>query len=421
LLKKILGTTSVQFINKLLVSLISIVIARYLGPEEYGLYSFTLSIITLATIPCIAGLTSLLMREVAHYEVTNLNDSLRGLLCWSMFYVFCSSAISIFIVYTLIKMNLFGHITNLVLLPALFLIFLKAGLSNQAAVINAFSKPILSLYPTGLIPSTLMLIALLLTNTYKISLDSVLIINIQVVVSLVSLVIGGVLIKKVLPVSLFNQCKFNFEFKKWHSALVPFTLLTLIVTLNIELATVVLGVFSDKKAVAYFKVAAQGASLVALALASVSIVIGPKIARLFKENKLNEIQLILNQSVKVVFILALPVSVMFYFYGDVIISYFFGIEYLPASPILSILIFGQVINVAVGAASLVLNMASYERETLKLVIVTLLLNCLLLYFLVPDFGGIGAAIATTVSMSFANIMMAIKVYRKTTLITWIRI
>ena len=57
-----------QKVFSLLAALvISIVLARVLGPEDYGLYVFVSAFIPLAALPISGGLPQLLTREVAKH------------------------------------------------------------------------------------------------------------------------------------------------------------------------------------------------------------------------------------------------------------------------------------------------------------------------------------------------------------------
>jgi O-antigen/teichoic acid export membrane protein len=69
LYSKFIGAAGVILISRGLVMVSGIIYARYLGPEQFGLYSFALAIIAMATLPVIAGLPQLLVREIANYHL----------------------------------------------------------------------------------------------------------------------------------------------------------------------------------------------------------------------------------------------------------------------------------------------------------------------------------------------------------------
>ena len=69
LYRKFIGTAGLMLISRGLAMVAGIIYARYLGPEQFGLYSFVLAIIAMATLPVVAGLPHLLVREVAHFHL----------------------------------------------------------------------------------------------------------------------------------------------------------------------------------------------------------------------------------------------------------------------------------------------------------------------------------------------------------------
>ena len=78
--KSVPGTFAIKIGNALLKMGLSIVLARYLGPSEYGVYSFVLSIIVILNLPARLGLPQLLVREVAKYEELGYYHYLKGLI-----------------------------------------------------------------------------------------------------------------------------------------------------------------------------------------------------------------------------------------------------------------------------------------------------------------------------------------------------
>lgn len=65
LLRGGIGSVSIKISNTLLAFLLSVLLARALGPEGYGVYSFALSILMMLSIPIQAGLPNLVVRETA--------------------------------------------------------------------------------------------------------------------------------------------------------------------------------------------------------------------------------------------------------------------------------------------------------------------------------------------------------------------
>jgi O-antigen/teichoic acid export membrane protein len=419
LYRKFTGAAGLMLIGRGLAMVSGIIYARYLGPEQFGLYSFALAIIAMATLPVMAGLPNLLVREIANFHLEGKWALLTGVINWSRAYVLVLSLIIIVCMYFALYFNFFNTSVSNLLWVAVLLIPLRGLLTQQGAVLNGFRQPILAQLPDKIFAPTLTLIILCLFIFFGVDLTGGKLINIAILASFFSFFVSAILLKRTVKAKA-KKCAAKYSIKIWHTSLLPFTLMAFIGTLNTELASVLLGWLVDNESVGYFKVAMQAVALIALGLSSVNAVIMPNVARLYKEGDFNATQALLTKSVRLSTLVSLPIILFLIIFGEFAISLLFGKDYLGAYPILVILCFGQLVNVLMGSVGLVLSMTGNEKSALKSLSITLLLNLLLLATLVPLYGSIGAAIAVTTSLASWNVLMAIDVCRLTKLKTWIR-
>jgi len=418
LYRKFTGTAGVMIIGRCLAMVLGIIYARYLGPEQFGLYSFVLSIITMATLPAVAGLPNLLVREIANFHLEKKWGLLKGVINWSHIYVLSISLIVMLIMSGALYFNFFEPSVSDLLWVAIFLIPIKGLLAQQGAVFNGFRKPIWAQLPSQIITPLITLIILSVNLFFYREMSAHNLLYISLFSVLFSFVISAFFIRKKLLIKL-KLITEEYAAKTWHKALLPFTLIAFIGTLNTELTSVILGFLGDIESVAYFKVAMQAVALISLGLSSINMVIMPNVARLYKEGNLEATQILLTKSVRLSCLVSLPIILVLVFFGNFFISLLFGDEYLKAYPILVILCIGQTVNVLMGSVGLVLNMTGNESKALKVLIVTLILNILLLFTLIPQYGSLGAAVAISVSLSCWNLMMAFEVCNQTKLKTWL--
>lgn len=416
-----LGTIGIQIGAKAATLLTAILFARALGPEEFGRYGFVMSIISLAVLPTIAGLPQLIVREVSQYRLEGKYALLLGLLKWANRYVLIISLFSILVTYSFAALNLWDEAVKVLIFSAFILIPLKGALSRQGAVINGFHRPELAQLPTLVFAPVcaLFVSAYLFFFTSK-DFTSQNLIYIQIFAHVAAVLLSIVIVRLVIRQSLVLT-KPEYRIKKWHKALLPFTIITIVGTMNSELATLILGTFSYEESIGYFRVAVTGVTVLSLSLTAVNSVSGPKIANLYKQKDLETTQSVLTQSVRLSVISSVPLAVVLILFGEHVISFFFGKEYKPAADMLSILCIGQIFNVSIGSVGLVLNMTGNEKFALRAQIVNLALIIVLLTILVPLYQGVGAALAVSTGLIFWNLLMAYDVYRLTGLKTWIRL
>ena len=169
--------------------------------------------------------------------------------------------------------------------------------------------------------------------------------------------------------------------------------------------------FTNYELVAYYGSAVKLTMIIALVLASVNSVITPQIAELFASEKIEILRDRIKKGTRLIFIITFPMILVLGILPSFILG-FFGENYISAKNALWILLGGQVINSLCGSVGVYLNMTGKQRPFQRILVSALILNIVLNYFLIPEFGISGAAIATSTSMILWNIIAVIYVYRK---------
>jgi O-antigen/teichoic acid export membrane protein len=106
-----------------------------------------------------------------------------------------------------------------------------------------------------------------------------------------------------------------------------------------------------------------------------------------------------------------PTFLLVLFLGPFLIG-IFGVENpVAAYPWLILLAFGQLTNAFAGPVMNILNMTGYEKSARNTMLVTAILNVILNVLLIPQFGPLGAAIATTITMIGWNLWAALLVFK----------
>ncbi len=419
LIRQFVGTAGVQLSGRGLAVVTGIILARVLGPDEFGLYGFIMSMIAMATIPTVAGMSQLMIREVANGHLEAKWGELKGLLRWSSIYVATLSAVVMGILSIAIYFEWIRSDIGQFLWFGLAIIPLRGLLAKQNAVLNGLRLPVLAQLTQGVIGSIVVLLALGLLLLSKTHLDAQTILILQIFASLISVLCCNYFVVKKGPKEIYSASA-SYKIKSWHKALIPFTLLSIVTTLNNELASVMLGFLGSKTSVGYFKVAMQGVTLLSLGLAAFNSVTGPRIARLYRKGDLAGVQSLLTRSVRLSVITSVPFALFLIFFGDFVVSLLFGDEYLPAANLLTVLCVGQIVNVVMGSVGLVLQMTGNEKKALSITLYGLFFSVLLSYLLIPIYGAKGAAYASSFSLVLINILASVQVYKSCSLKTWLR-
>ena len=108
---------------------------------------------------------------------------------------------------------------------------------------------------------------------------------------------------------------------------------------------------------------------------------------------------------------AVPAAAVLTLAGGLVLGWVFGDEFSSAHLPLAVLAFGQLINAGLGAVGFLLTMTGHERETARVLWQTTALNVAMNLVLIPLYGALGAAVASTASLAIWNLVLARLVWR----------
>ena len=173
----------------------------------------------------------------------------------------------------------------------------------------------------------------------------------------------------------------------------------------------VLGYFQTSAEVGFYRLALLIAGVIVIFLSGVDSYLAPRLSEYFKKNDLNNLQKIALRNSMISSIPIIPFFLTFLFFGENIISFFFGIEYIESMKVLLILIFGASCRIIFGSVGFIINMSGKESITARILWVSCFFNLVLNLLLVPSMGIVGASIATSMSLFGAYLSQYIYIRR----------
>lgn len=166
--------------------------------------------------------------------------------------------------------------------------------------------------------------------------------------------------------------------------------------------TFMLGYFINEEAVGIYNVAFKVAFISSILLTSINTVISPRIAKLTSDDKFQELRLLIRKISKVLALGATGIFLVTLFNMELILS-FFGAEFTEGIQALSILLIGQFVSSYSGPVAIILQMSGYEKTFMYISIVAMTINVVMNLILIPEFGYLGAAIASAFTLAFNNL------------------
>jgi O-antigen/teichoic acid export membrane protein len=145
---------------------------------------------------------------------------------------------------------------------------------------------------------------------------------------------------------------------------------------------------------------------------SMGFVYIPVASRLWGENKTQLIGPIYQIMTKWCFMLTFPIFALLFLYPEFIITKLYGADYASGAIVLRILSLGFVTNSYLGFRYQTIVASGDSNFLMKCSIASAGINALLNFALVPQYGMVGAAIASAVSFASIEVLMSFRLWKK---------
>src|SRR5579864_2708524 len=173
---------------------------------------------------------------------------------------------------------------------------------------------------------------------------------------------------------------------------------------------IVLGYYLRPKQVGVYAVAMALVAFVPIVLTSVNQIFSPTIAELHATGDHALLQKLYATLTKWILILTLPLALTIIFFSRPLIG-MFGHGFEAGAAVLVIGTVGQLFNCAVGSVGFLLLMSGNQLRMIKIQACNAVLMISLSLLLVPRFGIIGAAVASTIAVIVTNLWSLVAVLR----------
>lgn len=380
-----------RIVRVLTETLVSIFVARYLGPSDYGLMNYVVSFVAIFTTISVFGLDNIEIREIAKPENDKneiLGTAFRLRLIFA-FIAFVSIIVALFFsgadYYTSILIIIYS---TSVILSTFNLIrnYFTAIVNNKYIVITE----ILRCFVGALIKVVLLLIkAPLIFFIIALAFDFF-------------LVAGGYVATYNKLVGSIKEWTFNKEKAKYLiRESFPLLLSGAAVIIYQRIDQVILKGLLNNEAVGYFSVAAKFSEFILFVPLIISQTVSPILVGYYSSNKdvyKVKSQQFMDITVWASVALSFIVSLLSY----PLIRYTFGVQYLAAVPVLQVMSF-KVIGMALSNSC---GQLIVIEGIQKWAVIRNLIGCVICvvsnYLLIPKFGVVGSAYATLVTVAFSG-------------------
>jgi O-antigen/teichoic acid export membrane protein len=419
---KYFKNTSWLFVEKILRMVVGLFIgvwvARYLGPDKFGLLSYAQSFVGLFSAIATLGLEGIVVRELVNHP--HKENELIG----TAFYLKLLGAfLTLIVLYIAIYFTSNDHFTNvLVFIIASTTIFQSFNVVDMYFQSKVMSKYVVYANIISLFISSLVKIILILINAPLIAFAWVVLFDSFVLamgfvyffIKHSTLINGNIFRYSIKHLKFNNLIAVKLLRDSW-----SLILSGMVISIYMKIDQVMLKEMLGNEAVGKYAVAVRLSEVWYFIPVTLVASMFPAIVNSLAINKklfYSRIQKLYNMF----FLFSLVISLFMYIYSQEIILLLFGKEYIGAHEILSIYIWATVFVFHGAIRGQYLIALNKQVIGLQFRIVGLIVNVILNYIFIEKYGVLGAAYATVISFLLPVYLLAFKykILREDIKFTW---
>ncbi|MGD1704334.1 oligosaccharide flippase family protein [Dapis sp. BLCC M229] len=395
----------------LLIYLVQVFLARWMGRTEYGIYEYVIAWSVLLAIPAGLGLPHTVLRFVSQYRVKEEWGLLRGIIrsSWLMTVV-ASLLVSLLTAGVILLLNYyhpFAYATPLLigigLIPLQALVKLQLETARAAKDVTLAYAPSQIIWPVLLICGAFLVLE---TNHYLTGIPAIAITQITLLTA-VLFQLGLLLLK-------FNQ---EFVASKPAYAIGEWLGVALIVLLQSgcfiilsKTDTIMVGSILGPEEAGMYAAALKTAQWVGFVPTIINIVAAPSFAALYAQNDIEGLQKVISTVALWIFWPSMAISLFLIVFSQPVLG-IFGSEFIVANWQLKILVLGRVINSWCGPVSTLMIMTGNQNKSAMVFVYATAINIVLNAIAIPLIGAVGAAMVTTFTFALWNIWLSFLVVK----------
>lgn len=374
---------------------INIYLGRTLGKDGIGVYYFIMSFINIGLIFSKFGLNISLIKisaigkkEILDFKL--LKNSICIVLLTSLF-----SIILIFLLFSFSRENL----SNFKLLKIVILsIFPLTVLSIFSSILIGGGKILSATLIQSLLFNLIFLILILYFKSDNISN----VLMFFLISSYIVLVVAGYLFFKIFRKKIDYENNTEVSIKKILKTSYPLMFISSINILLTSLDKIMLGIWHTSGVVGIYGASQKLVAISSMGLIAINNVVAPIFAREYSNGNIIELKRIVKIITIVMSLIASLFLLIFLKFSQELLN-IFGRGFTGTNT-LKILSVGQFFVLATGPMAYLLMMTGNDKFHRKNLIISLIINILLNFILIPKYAGEGAAIATAIALIIKNLL-----------------
>ena len=384
----------------------SIVVARQLGLEGFGIYTYTFTWIIIIGLFSQMGVGPLAAREVAKFQETSLHSRLKGFLYFSLFALLFGLTTSALLIFILDWVGVNYEIPLWILIIG---VYVQGLILAVEGILSGMQKIVqVQLFSNLLRPLTFLITILLLQSQ---NLNPTNILLVSIITSAFMLFVCSLFLRKELRIKGVFRHPASFSINDWTKAASALLWIGLANVLLNQVSTLMVGHLLPSSDVGLYRAASRGVDFVVIAVGLVLQLLSPTLSRKFAGGVLAEVRDLITQAAWLFLIIGLSLSAVLFVFAESYLQ-LFGEDFVGGVLVIRILLIGQIVSILTGPCAVILVVLGREWIVLCVTIASIFVNSILVLVLIEHSNLSGAAWGTTISIILLRILMFVLVIRE---------
>jgi O-antigen/teichoic acid export membrane protein len=389
----------------------SLLAARYFGPSNFGIYSLATTLLGIATLIAYLGIPAGISRFVPYYHAQHDERSLVGYLRFVLAVpLFISLAISVlFFVFAENIAHFFSYPAPLVQLLRIVSIIIPFRIISDmlGSIITARKLVLFDQLRYNVMEKGSFLLGLIIVLFFHLNLYALMVVMASSI--LVSFFYSIVAYNTKVRISLRGA--HTTHYREWLNFSLPLLFSGFLILIISWSDRIFIGKFLTSADLGIYSVVFSLVTVLVFFQSAFSVLFVPLIAEHYARDEHDQISFIFRKAAGWVFGLSFPVFLVLLLYSKQLLTIFYGPSYAAGYLALVILSIGFLINISTGLNKEVILLHGLTKFLFLNSFFIATYNIVLNLLLVPSYGILGAAVASSSAMILDNIICLAKARR----------